>query len=219
MPLIDKKLRDFLANNPLVRNAPFAIPWIHTPQTPSGLRIFHNFQEWEAYVESLDLHPNVWGQTRHRWSRVLKIYLLSWLDVDLIKAGELAALATLEMALKERYGLHFAKRSQDLEHPPSLRMLFKHLVENDGLTNDDIPIAKMWNTDMVTRLYERDADRRERHKNQAGVSPPITIESIRNTAAHGNPFETTPWGALLEVLRDLIHYADRDRVNCAAPVL
>jgi hypothetical protein len=44
-------------------------------------------------------------------------------------------------------------------------------------------------------------------------SPPITIESIRNTTAHGDPFDTMPWDALVEVLRDLIHYADRDRLN------
>ena len=196
-----------------MRDAPFTIPWIHTPRTPSGLRSFSDFREWAAYVESLDLHPNVWVQTRHRWSRVLKIYILAWLDIDLIKAGELAALTALEMALKERYGSHYAKRPQDLEHPPSLRVLFKHLVERDGLTNDNIPIAKMWDTDMVARLYERDVDRRERREKQIGVSPPITIESIRNTAAHGDPFDTMPWGALLEVLKDLIHYADRDRLS------
>jgi hypothetical protein len=96
MSIIHNKLRDFLIKNPLIRDVTFTTPWIHTPEIPSGLRSFNNFLEWETYVESLDLQQSVWVQTRHRWSRVLKIYLLVWLDVDLIKAGELAALTALE---------------------------------------------------------------------------------------------------------------------------
>ena len=139
---MDQILRTLLISALPARGIPFTIPWIHTPSIPSGLRSFATYPEWESYVLSLDLHSNVWVQTRHRWSRVLNIYLLAWLDVDLIKAGELAALTALEMALKERYGQHYATRKNGPENPPSLRVLLKHLVEQDGLTNDDIPIAK-----------------------------------------------------------------------------
>lgn len=39
-----------------------------------------------------------------KYDRALKLHLLSWIDFDTIKAGEIVALTTLELALKDRYG-------------------------------------------------------------------------------------------------------------------
>ncbi len=194
-------------------NEPFVFPWIHTAVTPSGMRCFSSFAQWREYINNLDLLNGVWEPTRARFWRARRLYLLAWLDYELIKAGELVALTALEFSLKERYAfqiLELRQKTRKKSQLISLRDVLKHMVEVDGLTNDDIPIAREHRTDMVGRLYETDDARKDRKK--TSVSEPMTIEGIRNRAAHGDPFDTLPWGALLEVVRDLIHFADRDRI-------
>jgi len=192
---------------------PFVFPWVHTATTPSGMRYFSSFTEWREYINGLDLLNGVWEPTRAKFGRARRLYLLAWLDYELIKAGELVALTALELSLKERYAfqiLDVRQKNRKKRQLISLRDVLKHMVEVDGLTNDQIPIAGEYRTDIVGRLYETDIGRNERRK--TSISEPITIDGIRNKAAHGDPFDALPWGALLEVVRDLIHFADRDRI-------
>lgn len=43
-----------------------------------------------------------------------------------------------------------------------------------------------------------------------------TLAKLRNTMAHGDPFEGTPIGGILELVRDLINYAYRSYIAEAA---
>ena len=205
-------------------DAPFVIPSLQTPETPSGLRSFTNIIEWRAYIGDLRLDEGVWPGAAQKFQRAQKLYFLAWLDADLIKAGELVALTALELALKERYAfriLELRRQAGDRKRDIYLRDLLKHLVERDGLTDDKIPTVQKYGGAVVRNLYETDAAREARLyevqgdrkvKRAMAAVPPMTIDAIRNRAAHGDPFDTTPWGGLLEVVRDLIHYASRDRV-------
>jgi len=73
-------------------------------------------------------------------------------------------------------------------------------------------VRNLYETDAAreARLYEVQSDRKV--KRAMAAVPPMTIDAIRNRAAHGDPFDTLPWGGLLEVVRDMIHYASRDRI-------
>jgi hypothetical protein len=64
---------------------------------------------------------------------------------------------------------------------------------------------------VLPHLYETDAARATR---QAKHSPPrTTLAAIRNSLAHGDPFDDLPWSGLFELVRDLIHYAYRDMIS------
>ena len=210
---------------PLDRSdAPFVIPWLHTPETPSGLRSFTNIMEWRTYIGDLRLDEGVWPGAAQKFQRAQKLYFLAWLDADLIKAGELVALTALEQALKERYAfrvLELRRKTGDKKRDIYLRDLLKHVVEQDGLTDEKLPTVQKCGGAVVRNLYETDEARKARLyegqgdrkvKRAMAAIPPMTIDAIRNCAAHGDPFDTLPWGGLLEVVRDLIHYASRDRI-------
>jgi hypothetical protein len=74
------------------------------PGCPGGLRAFSTAAEWLDFVSSLSLSAGIPEIVAAKFRRAQKLYFLAWLDFDLIKAGELAALITLELALKDRYG-------------------------------------------------------------------------------------------------------------------
>jgi hypothetical protein len=60
-------------------------------------------------------------------------YYLGWIDGDCIKAGELAALVALELALIDRYGgPGQAKRSRN-GGPPMLGSLVTYMIEKYGV--------------------------------------------------------------------------------------
>ena len=204
-------------------NAPFVVPWLHTPETPSGLRSFTNIMEWRAYIRDLRLDEGVWPGAAQKFQRAQKLYFLAWLDADLIKAGELVALTALELALKERYAfriLELRRQAGGRKRDIYLRDLLKYVVEQDGLTDEKLPTVQKYGGAVVRNLYETDAAREARlyevqgdrkAKRAMAAVPPMTLDAIRNGAAHGDPFDTFPWGCLLEVVRDLVHYASRPR--------
>lgn len=210
---------------PLDRSgAPFVIPWLHTPETPSGLRSFTNIMEWRAYLHDLRLDDGAWPGAIQKFRRARKLYFLAWLDADLIKAGELVALTALELTLRERYAariLELRRQAGDGRRDVHLRDLLKHVVEQDGLTDDKLPTVQKYGGAILRNLYEADQARGARLyevrdgrkvKRTMVAVPPITFDAIRNRMAHGDPFDTLPWGGLLEVVRDLIHFASRDRM-------
>lgn len=94
---------------------------------PGGFVRFEKPTEWRSFIESFGIDTRIPDIVRAKFARAQTLYLLGWADVGLIKAGELAALIALELAVTDRYGGQIAKRKR------SFATLLKHMVEVDGL--------------------------------------------------------------------------------------
>jgi hypothetical protein len=93
-----------------------------------------------------------------------------------VKAGELAALIALELALMDRYGGCLSKNKR------SFSALLKYLVENDGLTDAQIPMVVRCGGTALGQLTG------DIH---------ATFAERRNSLANGDPFDGRPKGGLL----------------------
>jgi hypothetical protein len=69
---------------------PLAIPW-PVPGNPGGFASFASFPEWQAFVLNLGLRAGIPDIVTAKFERAQKLYILAWIDFDLIKAGELCA--------------------------------------------------------------------------------------------------------------------------------
>jgi hypothetical protein len=194
---------------------PFRVPW-PMPDNPSSFPAFTTFAEWRAFVLQFSLHPTLPHIVSAKFERAQKLYILTWIDFDLIKAGELMALTALELALTDRYaGKEIERRRKIINKKaeeekrnvrkgekwwaenPSFADLLKYTVDYDGLTEDQIPLNRRCGPPskvlgMVT-----------------GETSP-SLWDIRNDLAHGVPLNEAPWAGLPELVRDLINYAYRD---------
>jgi hypothetical protein len=192
--------------------APFILPW-PMPGNIGAWLSFEKLADWRAFVARLGLASGIPQIVAAKFGRAQRLYFLAWIDFDLIKAGELVALTALELAIKDQYGAELRKRQKRLQFPE----LLKHMVEVDGLTDEQLPLHQRCGGPIVSNLYESDARKKERLKMNGGLTlktdPPHTLVSIRNAAAHGDPFDAMPYAGLLELVRDLIHYAYRDRLK------
>ena len=183
------------------RTSPLVLPW-PSPGLPGGFLQFDNADQWRAFIAGLGLDPLIPLIVRAKYARAQKLYLLGWIDLDLVKAGELVALTALELALNDRYGSEVKplprKRidpSKALMAPPPRRSfdaLLKHMVAKDRLTDDQIPMIVRCGGTAIGQL--------------TGVTKP-TFADRRNALAHGDPFDGFPTGGLLELVRDLIGFA------------
>lgn len=91
-----------------------------------------------------------------------------------------------------------------------LGSLIAHMVEKDGLTDDQLPICHKYGGGSIVRnLYETRDDRKVR----GSAAPPMNLVERRNRASHGDPFDSMPAAGLIEVVRDLIEYAYRDFIR------
>ncbi|WP_133648516.1 hypothetical protein [Paraburkholderia flava] len=201
-----------IASFDLARNeAPFLMPWPQ-PGNPGAVLAFHHFLEWQAFIAARGLHPAIPHIVGGKFRRAQRLYLLAWLDGDLVKAGELVALTALELALKDRYGAFFRQRHVQLgnkrkrEQAPSLHELLDHLVDGDELTDAQLPFVQRYGGSVLPVLRKRRTDGHD--LSNAEASRP-TLAEIRNSLAHGDPFDGLPWSGLLELVRDLIEYAYR----------
>lgn len=88
---------------------PLVMPW-PMPGNPSAIVSFAKFDEWRDFVLNLNLNEPIPRIVSAKFERALKLPVLAWIDFDLIKAGELAALTALELALKDRYGPQTKRR-------------------------------------------------------------------------------------------------------------
>lgn len=179
---------DHISLNPN-RDAPLVMPW-PAPQIGVAMLSFSTPEQWLEFVSSFDLHPAVPLIVSAKYLRAQKLYYLAWEDFDIVKAGELMALTALELALKDRYG------------KKDLSVLLKHMVEVDGLTDSDVPLVRRCGGSAVKRLTGE-------------VRP--TLADIRNSLAHGDPFDGLPQAGLIEMVRDLIEYAYRDMIRHYTP--
>ncbi len=170
-------------------NDPLILPW-PSPGNLVGFLSFSAVNKWREFVLGLSLHHAIPEVVAAKFRRAQKLFFLGWIDVDLIKAGELVGLTTLELALKDRYGTPHRNNK--------LANLLKYMVEKDGLTDEKVPMIQRYGGTVVDRL--------------TGNSKPSLAE-IQNSLAHGDPFDGLLWSGLLELIRDLIHYAYRDVVT------
>jgi hypothetical protein len=155
---------------------------------------FSTYAGWQAFFLQLELAPGIPRIVTVKYHRALKLHLLGWIDFDIIKAGELVALTTLELALKDRYGDKVkGKRANN-----SFHHLLRHMVEGDGLTDDKLPMQ--WRCGLGSIV-----------KRLTGEVEP-SLANLRNDLAHGMPFDGLPSSGLLEVVRDLINYAYRGMI-------
>lgn len=187
------------------RIEPLLLIW-PAPGNPAMTMYFENPEDWRHFVASLSLDPRIPDIVRVKFERAQKLFLLGWLDQDLIKGAELVALTALELALKDRYGAAIspikAKKvdpsSPDaMMAPPrrySFKALLKHMVDGDGLTDAQIPMIARCGGTAIGQL--------------TGETKP-TLEERRNAAAHGDPFGGLPTSGLVELVRDLIMFAYR----------
>ena len=196
-------------------SGPLVAPW----PTPGGAGAveFSTFADWRNFVLGFGLRRAAPEIVAAKFERAQKLYILAWLDFDLIKAGELVALTALESALTDRYaGAETARRTKLVAKKAEREKralskkekwwvgyttfadLLKFMVERDGLSDDQIPMNRRCGpaSKAIGRL--------------TGESRP-SLSDLRNDLAHGAPIDDFPWAGLLELVRDLIDYAYRAR--------
>lgn len=193
---------------------PMVLIW-PAPGNPIAFWRFSNPDEWRAFVASLSLDPRIPDIVRLKFERAQKLFFLGWIDMDLIKGAELVALTTLELALKDRFG-HVVPRLPTKKVDPSspeamtqpirysFKALLRHLVDKEGLTDAQIPMIARCGGTAIGQL--------------TGETKP-TLEDRRNAMAHGDPFDGMPTSGLIELVRDLIMFANRDYLAEAPPML
>ncbi|MCE5232261.1 MAG: hypothetical protein ABFC67_06480 [Mizugakiibacter sp.] len=190
---------------------PFVMPWPR-PGNPAALLAFHRFQEWQTFIAERGLHPAIPRIVGDKFRRAQRLYALAWIDADLVKAGELVALTALELTLTDRYGGFFRQRpaqagnKRKRRQTPMLHDLLEYLVDGDGLTDAQLPFTRRYGGSVIPMLCRGRATCNG--SSTGNVSQPMLAE-IRNSLAHGDPFDGLPWSGLLELVRDLIEYAYR----------
>ena len=178
------------------RPEPLLLVW-PVPGNPAALVQFDTAADWRGFIDGLAIDARIPQIVRAKWGRAQTLYLLGWIDFSLIKAGELAALIALELALVDRYGGLIPKRKR------SFATLLTYMVEADGLTDADIPVIVRCGGTAIGHLT-------------GNVRP--SLAERRNALAHGDPFEGLPAGGLLELARDLISFAHRHYIAEAESV-
>jgi hypothetical protein len=178
------------------RDEPVLIAW-PTPGSPGGFVQFQKAAEWRDFVETLDIDTRIPEIVRAKYARAQTLYILGWIDFSVVKAGELAALIALELAVMDRYGGRLSRNKR------SFATLLKYMVEQDGLTDAQIPMVTRCGGTAIGQL--------------TGEIHP-TLAERRNVLAHGDPFDGLPTGGLLELVRDLINFAYRNYIAEAGRV-
>lgn len=169
------------------RDDPVLLAW-PTQGNAGGFIQFDKAAEWRAFVDSLGIDTRIPEIVRAKYARAQTLYLLGWVDFSVVKAGELAALIALELAMMDRYGDRLWKNKR------SFAALLKYMVDVDGLTDAQIPMVVRCGGTALGQL--------------TGDTRP-TLAERRNALAHGDPFDGLPTGGLLELVRDLINFAYR----------
>lgn len=169
------------------RDEPVLLAW-PTRGNAGGFIRFEKAADWRAFVESLGINTRIPEIVRAKFARAQTLHLLGWVDFSAVKAGELAALIALELALMDRYGGSISKNKR------SFAALLKFMVDSDSLTEAQIPMVVRCGGTALGQL--------------TGETHP-TLAERRNSLAHGDPFDGLPTGGLLELLRDLINFAYR----------
>lgn len=171
----------------LRREHPLLLSW-PMDGVPAGWLSIQTPEAWREFVISLSLPSGIPEIVTAKYRRAQMLYFLAWLYPDLIKAGELVGLTTLELALRDRYGDKVKGRRGN---KPDFAALLQYMSK-DGLRDDKIPMVQRSGGTAIGFV--------------TGKNKPSLAER-RNLLAHGDPFDALPCGGLLELVRDLIVYA------------
>jgi hypothetical protein len=181
---------------------------------------FATFDEWRTFVLHFSLRSSVPDIVAAKFERAQKLHLLGWIDYELVMAAELVAMTTLELALRDRYlGLEKARRQKMIIEKAQIEKrsviqkekrsaanisfadLLTYMVTEDDLTDEKIPMNLRCGGGKIIGFL-------------TGEHRP-TLAERRNGMAHGDAFGSSgagsPCAGLLELIRDLIDYAYRDR--------
>jgi len=195
---------------------PLTVPW-PMPGDPGAFVDFASFGLWQKFVLKFSLRKGIPSIVKDEFDLAVKLHLLAWIDFSLIKAGELMALAALELALQDCYSgvVNNLRRADQAKAAPKrpaaiqrtavprrrkieaipFAVLLKYMPDHDGLTDAKIPMVGRVGGSVIGLL--------------TGKRDP-SLAGIRNTRAHGNPFGSGMQAGLLELIRDLIEYAYRN---------
>lgn len=177
---------------------PFQLSWAGSTSA-TELYVFSHLSQWRDFIDDLSLNCPVPQTIDSKYERARYLYYLAWIYPDTIKAGEVAAFAALELALKDSYPHVYQKIDKKGKVVPAyLKDGLKYIVEGDGLTDEKLPIFQKYRRPVIANFYSKV------RKDQTG-----TLVDIRNSLAHGDPFDALPFASLLEVVRDLIGYMYR----------
>jgi hypothetical protein len=155
------------------------VPW-PVPGNPAALVPFATFAEWQEAIAGLRLRKAVPQIVVAKFNRAGTLHLLARIDFDLIKAGELAALTSLEFALTDRYGNKVRDKKGKSLFSPASQLYPKH----DGLTDDKLPVIQRSGGSVVDIL--------------TGKRQP-TLAKIRSDLVYGYPFDGFPNGDCLNL--------------------
>lgn len=92
---------------------PLVVLW-PMPGNLGGQVSFSTFTKWRSFVLALSPRRAIPEVVVRKFERAQKLYVLTWLDFDLIKAGELVAMTALELALTDRYAGAATERRRKL---------------------------------------------------------------------------------------------------------
>src|ERR1035441_4820675 len=101
---------------------PRNVPW-PMPGRLDAIASFATFAEWQAFILELGLSPGIPDIVTVKFKRAQKLHLLAWIDFDIIKAGEMVAVATLELALRDCYGDKVKDKRGNISFDRTLRYM------------------------------------------------------------------------------------------------
>lgn len=137
---------------------PLRLIW-PTKNSPTDFLEFNTYAEWRRFVDGFSLRSAARLIVTNKYRRAQRMYLLAWLDFDIVKAAELAALVALELALQNQYGGEARKLRPPIkvakpEGPGSLglRFLLTYMIQHDGLTADALPPLRRPGKDLLERI-------------------------------------------------------------------
>jgi hypothetical protein len=109
---------------------PIIVPW-PMPGNVGGLVSFADYKAWQDFIIGFSLSPRVPELIARIFERAQKLYLLGWIDLDLVGAAELTALMS--------YWVEFVMEWQDLLEKHELQALHMreiiHGPEGDSVSN------------------------------------------------------------------------------------
>ncbi len=173
----------------------FAYPGDYGPgKSNQPLVQFHHISEWCDYLLTLQIKgPKVPKIHIDAYHAALRVMFLAWVEPACIKTAELQALRSLEGALR---GVYFQPIYQ------------KKLTKNPKLKREDFS-KKLGLGQLLDHMVEHDDLSTSLHS-QSNRDYGNALSTIRNRLAHGDPFDTMPWGGLLESVREVMIHAYRN---------
>lgn len=186
-------LLDINLVNPSLHERDFVYPGDFGPgRSNQSLMPFHHISDWRDYLLTLQIDdPRVPTIHVDAYHAALRALLLAWVEPAVIKPAELQALRSLEGALRGVFfqplyekALARKPKLKPEEFKSGLGLFLDYMALHDGLP--------------ATLHSESKRDRGS------------ALDTIRNTLAHGDPFNTLPWGGLFESVHEVITHAYRN---------